>query len=126
MTSEKVMTPGTMAWQGDIDYAKGFVDGTNTWGWITSHDNSRVSQLDAGRLYQRLNLTATKLGVAMHPVSQLLQEYPELDSLYEEFRNLAGVNGTQTVQMLFRLGYAGEVSPSPRRPLQQSIVDQKV
>lgn len=115
MTPEKAMTPGTMAYQGGIDYALGWANATHAFGMLATPDNSRMSQVTAGRAYVRLNLKATELGVAMHPVSQVLQEYPEMAALQAEFRREAGLAGAETVQMLFRLGYAAPVDPSPRR-----------
>lgn len=117
MTTEKAMTPGTMAWQGGIDYALGWARATPAFGWLTTAANDRVSQIEAGRAYVRLNLRATELGVAMHPVSQILQEYPEMADLQRDFLGAVGAAPGQTVQMLFRLGYCESVPPSPRRPL---------
>ncbi|QDO95943.1 twin-arginine translocation pathway signal protein [Ferrovibrio terrae] len=117
MTPEKAMTPGTMAWQGGIDYALGWARATPAFGWLTTVANDRVSQIEAGRAYVRLNLKATELGVVMHPVSQVLQEYPEMAALQRDFAAMIGVAAGQTVQMLFRLGYSDPVPPSPRRPL---------
>lgn len=117
MTPEKAMTPGTMAYQGGIDYALGWARATPAFGWLTTAANDRVSQIEAGRAYVRLNLKATELGVAMHPVSQVLQEYPEMTALQREFLGMIGAAPGQTVQMLFRLGYCEATPPSPRRPL---------
>lgn len=117
MTPEKAMTPGTMAYQGGIDYALGWARATPAFGWLTTAANDRVSQIEAGRAYVRLNLKATELGVAMHPVSQVLQEYPEMTALQREFLGAIGAASGQTVQMLFRLGYSEPVPPSPRRSL---------
>lgn len=117
MTAEKAMIPGTMAYQGGIDYALGWARATPAFGWLVTAGNDRISQIEAGRAYVRLNLKATELGVAMHPVSQLLQEYPEMAALQQDFRMAIGAASGQTVQMLFRLGYSASVSPSPRRPL---------
>ncbi|MBS4045413.1 MAG: twin-arginine translocation pathway signal protein [Alphaproteobacteria bacterium] len=117
MTPEKATTPGTMAWQGGIDYALGWARATPAFGWLITAANDRISQIEAGRAYVRLNLKATELGVAMHPVSQVLQEYPEMAGLQREFLGMVGAVPGQTVQMLFRLGYSETVQPSPRRPL---------
>jgi nitroreductase len=117
MTPEKAMTPGTVAWQGGIDYALGWARATPAFGWLTTVANDRVSQIEVGRAYVRLNLKATELGVAMHPVSQVLQEYPEMAGLQHEFLKALGIPTGQTVQMLFRLGYSEPVPPSPRRRL---------
>ena len=117
MTREKAMTPGTLAYQGGIDYAVGWAAATPAFGWLTTAGNRRVDQIAAGRAYVRLNLKATELGLAMHPVSQLLQEYPEMAELQRAFLIATDTPPGHTVQMLFRLGYADPVGASPRRPV---------
>lgn len=117
MTPENAMTPGTLAHQGGIDYALGWSEATPSFGWIATKGNNRIDQINAGRAYVRLNLQATANGIAMHPVSQLLQEYPEMESLQREFYSVTKTPEEETVQMLFRLGYAEAPPPSPRRPL---------
>lgn len=121
-TPEKAITPGTLAYQGALDYAQGWARATPAFGWLATAGNSRVDQIEAGRGYVRLNLAATAAGVAMHPVSQVLQEYPEMAVLQAEFRALVGPAAGETVQMLFRLGYAARPAPSPRRPLNNLLV----
>jgi hypothetical protein len=117
MDAEKAATPGTLAYQGGIDYAMGWVEGTHNMGWLATESNSRAAQVNAGRSYVRLNLLATKLGVAMHPVSQVLQEYPEMSDLQKHFNEFLGISEGHTVQMLYRLGYQNSPAPSPRRDL---------
>jgi hypothetical protein len=80
---------------------------------------SRGDQLNAGRAYVRMNLKATELGLGVHPWSQSLQEYREMSALYKEVHGLIG-NGL-TVQMLYRIGYAENIEPSPRRGLQAHL-----
>lgn len=122
MTPEAAATPGTMAYQGGIDYAMGWVEGTHNVGWLTTSGNSRSAQVQAGRSYVRLNLKATAQNVAMHPVSQVLQEYPEMTELQTAFNQHLGIGPEETVQMFFRLGYQKTVSPSPRRNLPDIIM----
>lgn len=117
MTEEKAMTPGTIAYQGGVDYALGWAGATPSFGWITTTGNDRATQVAAGRAYVRLNLQATASGAAMHPVSQLLQEYPEMTDLQRQFYEATETPRQNTVQMLFRLGYAERPDPTPRRPL---------
>ena len=69
----------------------------------------------AGRAYERLNLTATALGVAMHPISQVLQEYSDNFDLQRSFLDYLGIPDGHKVQMLFRLGVAKPVEHTPRR-----------
>ncbi len=82
--------------------------------WLTNPANTRAGQLAAGRDWLRLNLAATALGLGLHPVSQALQEFPEMRGPFEEVHALLGQGGT--VQMLGRLGYARAVPPTPRWP----------
>lgn len=90
--------------------------------WLTGTGNSRAHQLAAGRSYLRLNLLATKLGLGLHPVSQALQEYPEMAPVFAEARRLCRVGAGDTLQMLARLGYAGPVAPTPRWPLEAKLI----
>lgn len=115
ITPETMSTPGTMAWQGGIDYAMGWLNGTPSYGWMSTPGNDRGTQIAVGRAYVRLNLRATALGVAMHPTSQALQEYPEMATLQRELLDATGTAEGHTLQMLFRLGYAPPPPPSPRR-----------
>jgi len=89
--------------------------------WLTTADNSRTTQLRAGRAYVRLHLKATELGLAQQPMSQLLQEYPEMKALQAKFLGAVGAKSGETVQMLARLGYAADTGPAPRRPLADLI-----
>jgi len=89
--------------------------------WQVTPSNTREEQINAGGDWVRINLAATANGVAVQPLSQALQEYPEMKPLYDEVhRKLAPAGGT--VQMLARLGYAEAVSASPRWPLEAKIV----
>lgn len=83
--------------------------------WLTTSGNARDAQLAAGRAYLRMNLQATALGIGMHPWSQALQEYPEMDELRREATERLAPGTGRTVQMLVRLGYGPTVAPKPRR-----------
>lgn len=122
MSPEKAMTPGTLAHQGGIDYAMGWVEGTYNMGWLSTADNSRSAQVNAGRSYVRLNLMATNAGIALHPVSQVLQEYPEMREIQSDFLDHLGIEAPETVQMFYRLGYQTNVSPSPRRKMPDIVM----
>jgi hypothetical protein len=89
--------------------------------WVTTDTNSRVDQLEAGRRYVRLNLAATRAGLAMHPMSQSLQEYPEMAGPFARIHQLLAPGG-ERVQMLARIGYADPVPPSPRLPLSARLI----
>jgi hypothetical protein len=63
--------------------------------------------------------------MSVHPVSQALQEYPEMAKHYDAVHDLlvqdAG-QGSETVQMLGRLGYGPAVSRSPLWPLESRFI----
>jgi hypothetical protein len=115
MTRELATTPGTFTRQGGIDYATGYMESSMAFGWLVTDGNGRKAQLDAGRAYLSLNLVATALGLVMHPLSQLLQEYREICPIQEEILAFTGTPANQRVQMLSRMGYAPIPGPSPRR-----------
>lgn len=84
--------------------------------WLSSKGNSRSIQVQAGRSYVRAQLAATAHNLFMHPLSQALQEYPEMAIPYAEIHKIVGVDvATTTIQMWCRLGKAEAISPSPRR-----------
>jgi hypothetical protein len=89
--------------------------------WVTTPGNSRADQLEAGRRYVRANLRATQLGLAMHPMSQALQEYAEVAGPYAKVHALLGAKGAERVQMQARIGYGPAIGPSPRWPLETHL-----
>jgi hypothetical protein len=89
--------------------------------WLTTSGNSRAEQIATGRDWARINLAATASGIGIQPLSQALQEYPEVAAHYREVHKLLASDGG-TVQMLGRLGYAASVEPSPRWPLEAKIM----
>ena len=86
--------------------------------WIITPGNSRADQLEGGRRYVRAHLRAATNGVAMHPLSQALQEYPEMADHFARIHQILGASGSQRVQMLARIGYAEDTGPAPRWPLE--------
>ena len=121
MTPDKAMTPGTMAWKGGRDYTLAGYASAPAFGWLASRGNDRASQVAVGRAWVRLQLAASALGVSLQPHSQTLQEYPEMAALRAAMRAETGMAGDETLQMFFRLGYAADPGPSPRRPLDSFV-----
>jgi hypothetical protein len=115
MTPDKAMTPGTMAWNSGRDYVLAGYASAPAFGWLASRGNDRATQVAAGRAWVRLQLAASALGVSLQPHSQTLQEYPEMEALRAAMRAETGVEGDETLQMFFRLGYAADPGPSSRR-----------
>ena len=77
--------------------------------------NTRLEQVRAGRAYARIHLTASRLGLAMQPLSQALEEYPQMAALQQRLKQTLSVDEGQTIQMLFRLGHARPIAFGPRR-----------
>lgn len=89
--------------------------------WLSTAGNTRMDQIAAGRAYVRANLKATELGLSLHPASQALQEYPEMDQPFARIHRLLDISAPGRVQMLARLGYADPVGPAPRWPLEAKL-----
>lgn len=89
--------------------------------WLKTANPGRRAQLAAGRVHVRTNLAATTIGLSMHPVSQALQEYPEMADLSQRLRKTLNAGPGEQVQMLSRLGYGPAVGPSPRWPLETRL-----
>ena len=113
-TSSTAFTQGLQAYNDLIHSAMGYV-------WIITDGDSRAEQIAAGRAWVRMHLEATAHGVDMHPLSQALQEYPEMAALYDEAKDALGARREQTVQMLARIGYGPPINPSPRWPAETRL-----
>ena len=120
ITPEDLATPGTLAYQTGLDMYQEMFAATPAFVWLTTPGNSRQSQIAAGQAWLRLNLTAAQQGMALHPVSQCLQEYPQMLDYSQHVHQLLANTG-ETVQMLGRLGYAAPVPPTPRWSLDEKI-----
>jgi hypothetical protein len=94
--------------------------------WLSS-PNTRAHQVNAGRAYVRLQLQATAMGIGMHPMSQALQEFPEMRPHYEQVHQLllrqAAPRTAQdeTLQMFCRIGYSTAGAATPRRALEKFV-----
>lgn len=119
----KAPAPDDFATTGQIrDFGKK-LDSTPAFLWMVTDGNDRVTQVEAGRAYARVQLAATAHGVAMQPLSQALQEYPEQARPYADIHSLVGATvPAQTVQMWARVGFAPPVEPAPRRGLDAHLV----
>ncbi len=97
-----------------VNSAKGFF-------WVVTSDNSRANQIAAGRAYVRGNLKATELGLSMHPLSQALQEYPEMAEQLVDVHKIMNIDAPARLQMLARVGYGKAQMQSPRWSLDSRI-----
>jgi hypothetical protein len=114
---EQLLDPDSDASRQGRAMWKKLADSSPAFVWIAGADNTRATQVAAGRAYARLNLAAQARGLQMHPWSMALQEYPEMADLYAEQQAMLGATAAAPAQMLARIGYAKPVKPAPRRGL---------
>jgi hypothetical protein len=122
MTRDILLDTSSQAYKAGLDAVFANTDTAMGHVWLVTEGNSRTDQIATGVDWLRVNLAATAAGLAFQPLSQALQEYPEMAKLYRDLHaRLAPQGGT--VQMLARIGYGPEVDPSPRWPLEAKILD---
>lgn len=122
LSRESLGHPGSPAWHlGRLQW-ENLIAGTASFGWLVTADDSVASRVAAGRAYQRVDLAAAAAGVAIHPVSQALGDYAQMFPSRLQLDTLLGIRPPARVQMLFRVGYAGPQTPSPRRSLMDVLV----
>jgi hypothetical protein len=122
LTRQAQLDPHSTAYREGVQMYREMLAATPAYAVVATPGNGRAEQIEAGRRWLRLNLAATGLGLALHPVSQALQEYPEMAAHYRRAHAILAAPG-QTVQMLGRLGYGPAVARSPRWPLETRIID---
>lgn len=119
----KAPAPDDYAVTSQIEDFNSILQSTPAFFWMITEGNSRKTQVNAGRAYVRTQLAAMERGLSMQPISQALQEYPEMAKSYEVIHQLLGASQPRdTVQMWARLGYAPAIPPSPRRTLKEHII----
>ncbi len=126
VSHEALDTPGSTAYQAGLDMYHPIIHSAQGFVWITADANTRLSQLEAGRAWVRMNLAAQQAGLGIHPLSQVLQEFPEMAEPYAGLRSELGVSGDGVVHMLGRIGYTKFPKPSPRWPLESKLVNPSV
>ena len=96
-----------------IDKVKKQVSESAGWILITSKDNSVATLLETGRRMQRLFLKVREKSIAIHPMTQILEE----SSTREQLNQSIGIS--ENIQFILRVGYLKNY-PQPvslRRPV---------
>lgn len=119
MTREKLADQTSTGFKQGLAIYEAKARSARAFAWLSTDKDDRLSQLSAGRAYLRFNLKATELGLAIHPWSQSLQEYPEMIGLYDQVHDL--IADGKRLQMLVRVGYAKPIIPTPRRGLKAHL-----
>lgn len=122
MSPEALDDPESSAYRESFKFYAGACRSSMAFVWSTTPTNTRRAQLEAGRAWVRTQLIANALGLSFHPLSQALQEFPEMADYYKRAHELLSSNAGDTVQMLARLGYAPDVGPAPRQALETRLL----
>lgn len=122
LTREGQLDPASSGFQEGVKIYREMLAATPAYISMTTEGNARSDQIAAGRRWLRLNLETTALGLALHPVSQALQEYEEMKTHYADAHRILA-NPGETVQMLGRLGYGPTIPRTPRWPLETRILN---
>lgn len=111
----------SLAFKQMIDLYSGWIENTWSFGWMTTPLNDRATQIATGAAYVRANLKAAEVGLGIAPLSQALQEFPEMAAQMQAILAATGTPPGHTLQMFFRMGYADPAPATPRRPLDAII-----
>jgi hypothetical protein len=122
LSREAQRDPSSRAFQTGVEIYRTMLAATPAYLWLATAANERADQIAAGRAWLRVNLAATGLGLGLHPISQCLQEFPEMAGARDRAHEILGEPG-ETVQMLGRLGYGPRTPRTPRWPLESRILD---
>ncbi|GAB2583742.1 Acg family FMN-binding oxidoreductase [Spirosoma areae] len=89
-----------------IDNVRRQVSQSAGWLLITSNGNAVTTLLETGKRMQRLFLTVRNRGIAIHPMTQILEESPTNQTVNES------IGISDTVQFILRVGYV-KTYPEP-------------
>jgi len=101
----------------NIEQVEKQVSSSGGWFLITSKDNTVTSLIETGMRMQRLSLKVREKNIAIHPMTQILEE----PSIHRSLNTDIGIN--DPVQFILRTGYVRDY-PDPvslRRPIEQLI-----
>jgi len=100
-----------------VDIVKKQVEQSGGWMLITSKDNSVETLLGTGRRMQRLFLKIRQKSIALHPMTQILEEPPFNQNIAQSL----GI--ADNIQFILRMGYLDKY-PAPvslRRPVERFV-----
>lgn len=123
LTREDMDRKGSTGYEQSLTLYNAAIDASPAFVFLTTAANTRADQLSAGRAWVRMQQAATLLGLGLQPLSQALQEFPEMAGPYGRAHALLAPTASATVQMLSRIGYAKPpANPAPRRQVETIIV----
>lgn len=87
-----------------------------------TNTNTPLDWVKSGRDYARFNIAIAKMGIATHPYNQVIQEYPEMEELQQEFAKLTRIYEPEKIQMITRVGRAKSTYKSWRKNIEDYIM----
>ncbi len=88
---------------------------------ILAERNTRLNQFNAGRLYSRMQLRAHTMNLAVQPLTQAIEEYPEMSGIHRRIHQDFARKG-ETILMLFRIGVPEREVPRSMRMDVESFI----
>ena len=85
--------------------------------FFQTRSNSLKDWIGCGRDYARFHLALTQQGLVIQPLSQILQEFPEMKDLYNTLHKKLNINKPGRIQMAVRIGKANPAFITPRRSI---------
>jgi len=79
------------------------IEKTNYFGMIITEGNSRLTQIEVGRLYGKISLLANNEKLVLQPTVQVTQSYLEMSLLNSEVHS-EYASETEKIQLIFRIG----------------------
>jgi hypothetical protein len=117
------LNEGSSATANFINSTRTSIENTPAYVMILSAGNSRRLQVESGMLYSRIVLAANANRLAVQPLSQALEEYPEMKEVYEGIHRDYAPGG-ETIQMLVRIGVPEKEAPlSMRRDVMDLLLN---
>ncbi|MBL8568567.1 MAG: twin-arginine translocation pathway signal protein [Phreatobacter sp.] len=114
LSRAQLADPASSAYRMGADMYRAMLAATPAYCMVVAPDESRAGQFAAGRAYLRANLAAAAAGLSLHPVSQALQEFPEMAGVKARLEAALGIAAPNRLHMLARLGYGPAVPQTPR------------
>lgn len=108
---------GDFGRQGEIDLMKKLFQATPLWGVISANQLSNTSRLQAGQLFERIFLEATRQDFRIQAISYV-SEQPQYA---EKYKSLFDLPKSHDLVLLFRMGKSDLCERSVRLPLHQII-----
>lgn len=114
LSRSQLADPASSAYRLGADMYREMLAATPAYCTVVAPDESRAGQFAAGRAHLRINLAAAAAGLSLHPVSQALQEFPEMADVKARLEAVLGIAAPNRLHMLARLGYGPAVPQTPR------------